>query len=662
VLGGVPEFAQATGSADYTANTTVDFDGAVAKYVKITANSNWSGFPQYGLSEVRFLHVPVRAREPGPRDKATGVGPDVVLSWRAGREAASHDVYFGGDREAVANGTALVGSVNETRYDAGTLELGRTYHWKVSEVNEAETPTTWEGVLWSFATPEHFVVDDFESYNDLDPDDPESRRIFLTWIGGDVDPANGSQVGHNTFPFAESTIVHGGGQSMPFYYNNIASAAYSEAEVDISALGIDRDWTRAGVKALTLYFHGDPNNGTVARMYAKLNGTEVAYDGDVTDIMQARWHEWNIDLASFGGVNLQNVTKIGIGFDRGVTPGGSGVVYFDDIRLYPSRCVPGILRPAGDLNNDCTVDYADLRMVTDNWLISTYQIVPADPGTGNLIGHWKFDEGAGMTAQDSSGRGNDGLLVDGPAWTAGQPGFGGALSFDGADDYVVCAERAGRGPGTYPAALMPSAFTISCWARLDSFAYFGALVGNGEDTGDDECGFFLYNFGWDGENGQDFGLSIKTEAEEMVYLETASIYETDTWYNVVATYDGTNANLYVDGTLVVGPIEIGDPVQWVSEIEENYPERFSIGAYIDFDEEYWVDGTIDEVRYYSRALSHGQVGWLAGRTTPYTQPIHTLLTPQEPAINVYDGDAIAVIDLKDFAVLADLWLEQQFWP
>jgi hypothetical protein len=431
--------------------------------------------------------------------------------------------------------------------------------------------------------------------------------------------------------------------------------------VDTSDLGIDPDWTKAGVKVLTLYFYGDPDNtaGAPGQMYVKLNGVDVSYDGDDSDIQEASWHEWNIELSSLVGVDLQSVTKIIIGIGN---VGASGIVYFDDIRLYPSRCIPGIIKPAADLNNDCVVDYADLQMLTNNWLVSTYQISPADPGTGNLIGNWKLDEGTGLTAQDSSGRGNHGTLYDGPVWVAGQPGFGSAVSFDGLDDYVYCAERAGSGPGAYPTILMPSTFTVSCWVKLDNFEYFTGLVCNGEDTGSDECGFFLYNWGWEDENGQDFGLSIKTEAGGMVYVETPNIYETDTWYHVAATYDGTNVNVYVDGALAAGPTDVGGPMQWVSEDGGNYPERFTIGAYIDSDEEYFLDGAIDEVRYYNKALSHGQVGWLAGETTPYTQPIHLLLTPPEPAINTYDGDAIAVIDLKDFAALAEMWLDEELWP
>ncbi|HUV65138.1 MAG TPA: LamG-like jellyroll fold domain-containing protein, partial [Sedimentisphaerales bacterium] len=94
-LGSTHEFARGPGSAGYAANTTIDLGGVAAKYVKITANSNWGGFvKQYGLSEVRFFSVPVVAREPSPNPGATGVDVDVILSFRPGREAAKHNVYL----------------------------------------------------------------------------------------------------------------------------------------------------------------------------------------------------------------------------------------------------------------------------------------------------------------------------------------------------------------------------------------------------------------------------------------------------------------------------------------------------------------------------------------------------------------------------------------
>ncbi|MHC4500475.1 MAG: discoidin domain-containing protein, partial [Planctomycetota bacterium] len=324
ILGGTHEFLIAPGADDYAHNTTVDFGGAVAKYVKITANSNWSNgiTDQYGLSEVRFFHIPLRARKPSPDSGATDVDLEVVLSFRAGRQAAEHNVYFSLDEQAVIDGTAYVDTVNQTSYDAGTLELGRTYYWRIDEVNNLETPATWQGDIWNFATPEYLVVDDFEAYNDLNPDDPDSNRIFLTWIGGDDVLANGSQVGHYGLPFAEQTIVNGGAQSMPLYYDN--DFKHSEAE---RALSPPQDWAENGIGALTLWFHGDPNN-TAEQMYVKVNGSRVEYDGSADDIKQASWQQWDIDLALFG-VDLANVTKLAIGFgdETNLTPGGAGIVY-----------------------------------------------------------------------------------------------------------------------------------------------------------------------------------------------------------------------------------------------------------------------------------------------------------------------------------------------
>ena len=90
-LDNVPEFAQAHRLGGYAANTTVNFGGVMAKYVKLTINSTWGGVSRItGLSEVRFSYVPVQARAPQPANAAAGVSVDTTLNWRPGREAASH--------------------------------------------------------------------------------------------------------------------------------------------------------------------------------------------------------------------------------------------------------------------------------------------------------------------------------------------------------------------------------------------------------------------------------------------------------------------------------------------------------------------------------------------------------------------------------------------
>jgi hypothetical protein len=162
------------------------------------------------------------------------------------------------------------------------------------------------------------VVDDFEAYDD------SSNVIWMTWLDGFGDPANGSIVGYWLPPYAELTIVHGGAQSMPFFYSNLSGVTYSEGE---RTFAVPQDWTAAGVQALELWFHGTAGN--TGQLYVKVNGSKVFYGGDVADIEQEQWNQWNIGLASFG-VNLQNVTTLGIGID-GI--GARGTLYFDDISL-----------------------------------------------------------------------------------------------------------------------------------------------------------------------------------------------------------------------------------------------------------------------------------------------------------------------------------------
>ena len=330
-LGTTHEFAQGTGAADYEHNTTVDFGGTTAKFVRLTVNSSWVVFlPQYGLSEVRFLYIPVQATEPSPDSGATNVDVDITLGFKAGREAAKHDVYLSTDEQAVIDETAspvfnVPGGSSYTSYSAGELDLGQTYYWKVNEVNEAETPTTWQGDVLNFSTQEYLVVEDFEDYNDFEPD-----RIFDTWIDGWTDTTKGgSQVGYDEAPFAEQAIVHGGKQSMPLNYDN-TTASYSEATANIANLKVGNDWTKYGIKALSLWFYGDPNN-VAQQLYVRLNNTKVVYEGNViNNIARPAWQLWPIDLATVSG--LQNVTSLTIGVEGAST---AGLLYIDDIRLHP---------------------------------------------------------------------------------------------------------------------------------------------------------------------------------------------------------------------------------------------------------------------------------------------------------------------------------------
>jgi len=276
---------------------------------------------------------------PKPAHGAVDVKHTQIITWSPSVFAASHDIYFGTDAEAVKNADTGSPEYKGTRelgaesYDPGMLEWDTTYYWRVDEVNSANPDSPWPGILWSFTTANFLVVDDFESYNDLDPTDPDSNRIFNAWIDGYDDPTNGSLVGYDAPPFAEQSIVHAGNQSMPLYYDN--SVGYSEA---ILTLTYPRDWTENGVNTLTIWFRGRSDNAAET-LYVALNGNAVVNHDDPGATQINRWTEWTIDLQAFAdqGVNLADVNTIAIGFGDKNNPlaGGSGMMYFDDIRLYP---------------------------------------------------------------------------------------------------------------------------------------------------------------------------------------------------------------------------------------------------------------------------------------------------------------------------------------
>jgi hypothetical protein len=206
---------------------------------------------------------------PNPANGAVGVSPTTVLTWNAGAVAASHEVYFGTDADAVANATKSSPeykgpkALGEESYAPGTLMLSTAYYWRIDEVNAVNPDGPWAGNVWSFTTGDFFVIDDFENY------DAGDNQIWYAWHDGlgygapGVPPyfagnGTGSAVGdETTASYTEETIIHGGGQSMPFTYDNNkqGSSKYSEVEFTLSAI---RDWTAEGVVELSLWFRGNP--------------------------------------------------------------------------------------------------------------------------------------------------------------------------------------------------------------------------------------------------------------------------------------------------------------------------------------------------------------------------------------------------------------------
>jgi hypothetical protein len=555
-LDGVPEFAQASGAAGYASNTTVDFGDVAVKYVRITANSNWGGggiFDKFGLSEVKFMYIPVSARDPNPELGATDVAIDAALSWRAGREAAEHNVNLSIDEQAVIDGSALVDTVQEPGYEAA-LDLDQTYFWRIDEVNNTETENIWQGSLWSFTTQEYLVVDDFESYNDIPDGQQGSHLVYLVWADGLSDPSNGSTMGYLTGTSLETTIVQSGDQSVPLFYDN-TSANFSEVKANTTDLAIGRDWTKGNPGTLVIWFYGDPNNATTEQMYVKVNNAKVVYNGEAADIARPQWKRWKINLAPLG-INLSNVATLSIGFERTGGSGGSGMVFIDDIRLYP-------LLP-------------DLE--------------PVDPGTENLTHSYLFDDG---TANDSVGQAN-GTLIGGAAIVNG------AMVTTAQDQWM---EMPGNiiAMNTYDEVTIeawytPTAGANTSWSML---AYFGDSVG-----GLGANGYFMTSARGDDKSRAAISIGNTTAPYNSESGADGPEYDDGLLHHMVSTIDATDITLYIDGDLMAStPLSATNKI---SGISQNYA-YLAKGGYTGDPE--WI-GAIHQFNIYNRALTPAEILFL----------------------------------------------------
>jgi hypothetical protein len=177
--------------------------------------------------------------------------------------------------------------------------------------------------------PDYLIVDDFESYNDIEEGEPGSNRIFMTWIDGYGTTTNGAVAGNIDVPFMSAGRESN--QAVPIYYDNAGKV--SEATRTLTS---KKDWTVQGVTKLVIWFSGASGNAA-DRMFVAL-GNAVVYHPDDAATQDAGWNEWVIDLQEFAdqGVDLTNVGSITLGIGTRGAPaptGGTGTVEFDDIRL-----------------------------------------------------------------------------------------------------------------------------------------------------------------------------------------------------------------------------------------------------------------------------------------------------------------------------------------
>ncbi len=251
---------------------------------------------------------------------------------------------------------------------------------------------------------------------------------------------------------------------------------------------------------------------------------------------------------------------------------------------------------------------------------------PAAPSDANLVAYYRFEG----NFNDSSGKGNNGEPNGASIVT--DPTRGQVASFDGMNDYVNCSNDVSLD--------ITGKITLSLWVKTND-------SGNSEDNDWVAKGDHTYAIKHKNSNNIEFFI-YDGDWYTAWYAVDSSF--NGVWHHVAGTYDGSSLKLYVDGMLQATTAHVGSIATRTNNLylgeNSEITGRFYAGA-------------MDDVRIYSRALSQGEVAYLAGKTTPFTQPLELLLTPQNPAINLYNDGRI---DLRDYAILADTWLEVLLWP
>ena len=596
------------------------------------------------------------AANPIPADTAEGQSIYTILKWEPGTDSEEHDVYFGTDFDEVNEADVSDANVfkvtqGPNSYNPGTLELSQTYYWRIDELRNSGADVI-KGYIWSFTTAPHYVIDDMESYVTY------VNEIYDTW-----EPTATAVIG---VKIGDANYIHGDeedGQSMEYRFRNQYSPYYAQTTRTFSPV---QDWTAAGFKVLTLYFRASMDNDAsdIQPMYVVV--TDGVHTGtvecdDPNDMIRGwvGWQEWNIELQEFtdAGVDLTNVTELGIKIGDG-SPTAEGYVYFDDIRLYPTRCV--VSEAAGSFTDDCDVDGYDLAVLQRDWLLNGIGNVTASPPSSTgLFGHWTMDDNAATSdVLDISGNDNHGVLYD--SMTGPNPSEGLtenhsvagvndlALDFDGEDDFVEL-----------PAMNSSSnTITLAAWVKRNPLApghaYDGIVMSsNAYDKADPNYTAGL-QFGSDPTNwSANYELSFMWTGYSWEW-RTGLYVPPNQWTFTALTVAPDVATIYLhDGITMqaVRKYDTYDALPWSTTFHVADQMQFGPSSP---DSERFFPGTVDDVYIYNRTLAPEEILYMA------LWDSGSQYFPMEPwCANANDDD---MVDLKDFAIMADHWLSEVLWP
>ena len=220
----------------------------------------------------------------------------------------------------------------------------------------------------------------------------------------------------------------------------------------------------------------------------------------------------------------------------------------------------------------------------------TTQLAQISGAGSGLVAHYTFDEGSGTTAGDSSGNGNTGTLTNGPTWTTGKVGSG-AVSFDGTNDVISITDVPTLNFGA------SGSFSVSFWTKPNEVTgnFIAKIASSLAD------GWRFYRF-----SGTLFRFFVRETGGDDTSTGVIATMTAGKWTHVVGVVNRANNTMYLyfDGVSVGTPTNISG----VGDLSTT-GTNLHIGSYRVASGDY-VNGSLDDVRIYNRALTPAEINEL----------------------------------------------------
>lgn len=226
-------------------------------------------------------------------------------------------------------------------------------------------------------------------------------------------------------------------------------------------------------------------------------------------------------------------------------------------------------------------------------LLSLMSALAVTAVAAELVLYFNFNEGTGDTASDSSGKGNNGVLVGNVRWVDGK--YGKAIQVD--NSYVEVEQS--------DSLNITEAVTIAAWIYPTSDVQSAYAKIIEKDFSRPNPPYISYGISVNFANTGKYAFEVAAEGT-ISGPQSTSLFAPNEWTHIAGVYDGSTIAIYINGVMEASQDKTGV----IDESEGNlYIGKSTPGVNEPF------TGIIDEVVVWDGALTESEIQELMMRIT-----------------------------------------------